>query len=185
MSLDKIINKIKEQAEIEAAIILDEAKAKKRELVKEVDVRLEKKEQAVQREEASIENEVKNAIVLPAKLSVRGEELTIKNEMVNKAFKESISFNDADYKKVLSHLFSDIPEVKEGVLYPAEGKEDLTKEFIKEKKIKVELGKSVPKIMGGFLLKAGKIEYDCSFVTFLKKIKEKLEPEIAPFFTTN
>lgn len=185
MSLDKIINKIKEDAEAEAAKILAEAKAQEEVIAKASGDQIQRKEEGVKKEEAAIENEVKNAIVLPAKLSVRGDELGIKNEMVDKVFREAISFNDSDYKKVLAHLFSEISEIKEGTLYPAEGKETQTKEFISEKKIKVVLGEPVSGIMGGFLLKAGKIEYDCSFVTLLKKVKEKLEPKIAPLFITN
>jgi V/A-type H+-transporting ATPase subunit E len=182
MSLDKIVKKIKEQADKESASIIDGAKAQEQEVLQKLGASLDKMEKSIKKEEAVIENEIKNAVVLPARLSVRGEELHAKNDMVDRAFRESISFDDVDYKKVLSHLFADIPPVSGGTLYPAEGKEKPTMEFVKENKISVEIGEAISGIGGGFLLKAGKVEYDCSFTTLLKKIKEKLEPKIAPLF---
>lgn len=184
MALDDILKKIREQAGLEAANILAEAESGVGEIEGKGGESLERMEGETKRKEAAIEAELMNAILLPARLKIRGVKLATKQELIGRVFREAMEFDDADYKKVLGHLFSQIPEVSGGVLYPAEGKERITEEFLREKEIDVKLGEPVPGIMGGFLLRAGKIEYDGSFTTLLKKLKEKLETEVAPLFVS-
>lgn len=182
MSLENIVKKIEDQAGCKAGKILTDAEAKVKEIEEKADEHLNMLENETKKEEAAIESEVKNSIVLPAKLKVRGDTLSAKKDLVNRAFKKAMNFSDDEYLKILDFLFSQIPSVKEAVVYPAEGTEEITKNYVEQRNLPVEFGKAEPDILGGFLLKSGKIEYDCSFVTLLRKLKEKLEPEIAPLF---
>lgn len=182
MSLDKIISKIGEQAKAQAKKILEEAEEKAGLVGKYSENELEGLKAEIKREEASIENELRNAIVLPAKLKVRGDDLAEKNRMIERAFDNAMKFSDEEYKKVLAHLVSQLPKEISGTVFPAKGKEEITKKYFDESKTGFEIGKPVEEIRGGFLFKAGKIEYDCSFETILRKVKERMEPEIAPLF---
>lgn len=182
MALENILKKIKEEAETEAKKILSEADAEAGVIKKDGEARLSQLDAVFERDKAAIDMELKNAILLPAKLEVRGLKLSKKQELINRIFAEAFEFNEAEYKKVLSYLFSQVEGVKEGTIFPAAGKEEITKAFLKERNANAKIGDSVNGIMGGFLMKAGKIEYDCSFKTLMQKLKEKLETEVAPSF---
>jgi len=183
MSLDNILKKIKEQSEGEAALI---RQAGEEEIAKIVDGGKKERdvmEAAIRKEETSIDTELSNAILLPARMEIRGAKLKTKQQMIDRAFTESVQFSDDDYQRVLDHLFSQIPTVTEGTIHPAKGKETVTKAYITDKKINASLGDAIDGLEGGFILKSGRVEYDCSFDTLLKKLKEQLETEIAPLFT--
>ncbi len=185
MSLDNILKRIKEQSEGEASAIRQGAEdeiAKINEVGKKEHDALDA---AVRKEEASIDTELSNAILLPARMEIRGAKLKTKQEMIDRAFSDAIQFSDDDYQRVLDHLFSQIPKVTDGTIHPAAGKEAITKAYIKSKKIKATVGDAVDALKGGFILKSGRVEYDCSFDTLLKKLKEQLETEIAPLFNDN
>lgn len=177
MSLENITKKIEATSKKEADTITEAANKEVSGIKgKEVsEIEKLKKDHGIRIE--AIDRELKNSIVLPAKLELRGEKLRARQDVIDKIFSASMKFNNNDYKKILDHYLSQI-DVSEGILHPAEGKEQITNEFIKEKKIKVLVGESVS-CSGGFIFKKSKTEYDCTFETILKKLREKLQPAIA------
>lgn len=179
MSLDKILKKIRQTADLEAKKILEEGRKEIEEIRLVFDARFEELKKIHEKEKEVIDTELKNAILLPARLEVKGAELEIRHGLIDRVFEEALEFNEADYKKVLDQLFSQIPDIKGGTVHPAGGREEITKKYIKERMIGVEVGDSIPGIGGGFILKAGKIEYDCSFVTLKKRLKARFETEVA------
>lgn len=179
MSLDKIINKIKESANEEASKILGQADLEIKELEAAGENRFKSLGEEKKKEEIVADTELKNAILLPARLEVRGAELAAKQGTVDRVFRESMEFGSEEYKRVLKTLYSQVPTLQDATIFPAEGKEEITNEFVRENNITAKVEKPVKDLMGGFLLKAGKVEYDCSFVTLLKNLRNKLETEVA------
>lgn len=178
MGLENILKKIRDEAAKEAERIIQEAKDKVHGINCAREERLRAMEEDVRKQEAAIDLEVRNAYLLPAKLEVKGAELESKRDIVNRAIREAMSFSCAEYEKVLDYFFKGVGEVRGGVLHPAAGMEKLTEEYLKKKNLALKMGDPIP-ISGGFIIKAGKIEYDCSFDTLIKRIKEKIELGIA------
>jgi len=182
MSLEKILDKIQKEAEISAEEIIVKASSACKEISDKTASEKDSLKSANELEKQQIDIEVKNRILLPTRLEARNKDISLKRDFIDKVFLHTIDFDEPEYVKVLSMLVKDISDVKGATLHPASGKEDIIKKFVKDKKLDVKIGDSVPDLMGGFILKKGKIEYDCSFVTLIKKLKEKLEPEISRLF---
>lgn len=179
MSLDNILKKIKAEALAEAGTLLAEAETKTAQINEAGKGKFDKLKEASKNEEAVVTNELKNAYLLPAKLAAKAAHLETKQALISRVFEEALTLEGDEYKKVLEYFYKQIADVKSGTVYPAEGKEDVTKAFLREKGFSVEFGASLQGMLGGFVLKSGKVEYDCSFKTLLKQLREKLEPQVA------
>ena len=181
MSLDKIIKGIDEKVTGKIAEINYEAQQKKDAVTGKFELKKRENEPEREKKEKAIFRELENSILLPARMEVRGLKLEMKRETINKAFQDAMAVEEEQYKIILDYLAKDLPDINGAEMIPSTGKEEVTEKYFKEKGIKIKLLKAED-LEGGFVIKKGKIDYDCSFRTLLRALRERLEPEVVKIF---
>lgn len=181
MSLQDILNKIKAQAQTESEQIRrdgDQALKKnsaqyekeEKEALAELEIQVEKKISGAKRKSESLAHMHGKRMVLEKKQAII-------DNMLGKILSQISSIPAKDYEQVLVQLMNNI-DIAEGVVIPAQGKENSTKGAIKISKKTFKIGDSGD-FRGGFILKSETADYDMRFETLIyKTFKEKFTQEI-------
>jgi len=177
-NLENLINKILEDAKIEADKILEEsAKINKDILDSKINEANEKKKKILDKavNEASM---IKDRIISNAELKVRDEKLKIKQEIIDKVFdlakKKLKELTEDEYIKFLTNNLKSINLKGTEILIVPENM-----------KARVKAIESMPKVSddeivdSGFILKDGDIAVNYSFDSLVDYLREELETEIA------
>lgn len=180
MEEEIILNKIIEDAENEANIIINEAKTKAEKIVKDYQEKESNNSQnqfnfmkdLILRENASkIEKE--ELIARNASLVAKKQAIEIVKEKVKQKIKD---LNENDYTKIIENLFQNLP-VKENVeiILP-------TKFYDKIKKLAESFNfivlNATEEFDLGFIAKCGKIEYNYDFEENMKYNEEEIKKQI-------
>ena len=179
-NLESLTQKIMEDAKAEASRISEEADKKQKhiidERVKEAKVISEK----ILEKKKSEANTLKERIISSAQRNIRNQELSAKQEVIDKVFEIAyMSLNDLkdeDYLKLVKKMLENEDLSKEKVLKVPVGKEEIVKGLLNEGKIIEE-----PSLDSGFIIVDGNVIYNFSFRDILDEMREELETEIASY----
>jgi len=193
MSLEKIIERIKRDAQAQIAEIKDKAS-------KEADKILQNaKNEADSYKAQALENakvqaqQHKQRLISSANLEFRKDILAEKQKAIDSAFQEAVNtlvqMNDDEYKQIIKKmLISSVQTGDEEIILSPRDKTRISENFLKEinkelaksgKKGNLKISKNTYNILGGFVLKKGNIEINNSFEALFKSFRDELELEVS------
>jgi len=182
MALTDILEKIKQEAEKRLVEIEKDFNDKKEKLIKENE-NLKKeidKNMHDKIEEKSV-TIIEKAETLASRES-KNQLLDAKRELIQECFDEAIIelSQSKDYEEMMTLILKETDFSDDNVvIIPAKGKENLTKNAIKNSKKNYFLSDKSADIKGGLIIKTGKIEIDNSFETIIKnQFKGDLEIQL-------
>jgi len=193
MSLEKILERIERDAQNEVDRIKSRSSAAADEIIKKAQAEAEKlKAQAL--EDARNEAEQrKQRIISTARLDLRKELLAEKQKAIDAAFRGAveslINMETAEYRRVIEDMI--LPNVQTGdeeIILSEQDKarlgEDLLEEINRQlnengKKGNLTISQDTYNMLGGFVLRRGKIELNSSFESLLKSSRDDLESEVS------
>ncbi|MCL6583290.1 MAG: V-type ATP synthase subunit E [bacterium] len=190
MSLEKIRQKILEEAEGEAGRIIKEAEERAAAL------RQEAEKIAKARFEEEIENEKKTLaleeerIISEYRATTSAEVLRLKNQLIDEVFDRAIErilkLEDKKYLEIIAHYLSKnlCPGV-DTLIISQRDQQRISRQWIEsmlkkmqKNDLKIKIVTS-PEIEGGFILRGEKAEIDCSLRQIIADKKEELTPAIS------
>jgi V/A-type H+-transporting ATPase subunit E len=193
MSLEKILERIEQDAQGE----VDRIKSRASKTVDEILKKAQDEAEALQAqalEDARIEAEQrKERLISTANLDLRKARLAEKQDAIDAAFREAVesllNMEDAEYRSIMRGMI--LPNVQTGdeeIILSEKDKAGLGEELLEEvnrqlietgKKGKLTLSRDTYNILGGFILRRGKIELNSSFETLFKSSRDDLESEVS------
>ena len=178
---ESIINSGKEQAKV----ITDDAQAKAGEVIKKAEDEAKALSDSIARSTDSKALNMKNSALSSASLITRNANLEAKRNEINKTLygiKEYIlSLDDESYFRILYSMAKDINEKNGTLLLSEKDKSRLPSDFaakIKEAGIDAEISNESADIDGGFILRCGNIEINCTLDAVIEDKKNELEDYI-------
>ena len=178
---ESIINSGKEQAKV----ITDDAQAKAGEVIKKAEDEAKALSDSIARSTDSKALNMKNSALSSASLITRNANLEAKRNEINKTLygiKEYIlSLDDKSYFRILYSMAKDINEKNGTLLLSEKDKSRLPSDFaakIKEAGIDAEISNESADIDGGFILRCGNIEINCTLDAVIEDKKNELEDYI-------
>lgn len=193
MSLEKILAKIKEDAQREADRIKGQAEAKASEILEDAERQAEDRKKQLIDEAKENASQYKERQISMAALDFRKEILEEKQKAIDLAFEKAkeqlLSFNDQKYLELLEDLIIDSAEVgdEELILSPDDQKK-LYQGFIESLNVKLNsagkkgeltVSEETRNISGGVILRRGKVEINSSFESLLESSRDELEAEVS------
>jgi len=191
-NLNKIVSKIRKDAQAEASKIIEKARKQAEEIRREAEREAEKKySEMISSYQREAEQE-KQRIVANAKLKARKIVLDAREEVISEAFSEAVerlkNLPRDKYREVLLNLIKEGVEAIQGdaeVLLRKEDSRLITSTMLKE--LSSELGFQIKKskerisAIGGVVVRSsdGRIEVDNTFETRLERQKDELRKEVA------
>ena len=193
MSLEKILERIKADAQGEADNIRNRASASAEEITKKAQADAEKlKAEALESAKITAEQH-KERIISTAQLDLRKQLLAEKQKAIDSAFQEAmnniINMDDAQYREFLKKMI--VPSVQTGseeIILCERDKARLGKSFLKELNREISSGggsgnltisQDTYDMLGGFVLRRGKIEINGSLESIFGSSRDDLETEVA------
>lgn len=193
MSLEKILERIERDARNEADRIKSRASAAADEVVKKAQAEAEElKAQALENAGSEAEQR-KERIISTARLDFRKALLAEKQSAIDAAFREAVesllNMEDTEYRKVITNMI--LPNVQTGdeeIILSDRDKARLDREFLEElncqliesgKKGNLTISQDTYNMLGGFVLRRGKIELNSSFESLFRSSREDLESEVS------
>lgn len=193
MSLEKILERIERDAQDEADKIKGRAAAAADEIIKNVQAESEAlKAQALENARNEAEQR-KERILSTARLDFRKALLAEKQNAIDAAFQEAVealvNMEDAEYRKVMKNMI--LPNVQTGeeeIILSERDKARLGEDFVEEinrqltesgKKGNLTISQDTYNMIGGFVLRRGKIELNSSFESLFKSSRGELETEVS------
>lgn len=193
MSLEKIIDRIKQDAKIQVDEIKSKASANADEIIKNAEKEaLAYKAKALEDAEKESQQH-KQRLISTANLEFRKDILREKQNAIDEAFQEAInslvSMKDEEYRKVIKKmLISSVQTGDEEVVVSQKDRgrisdnflKDVNKELVKGgKKGNLKLSKDTYNILGGFILRKGNIEINNAFESLFNSFRDDLEAEVS------
>ncbi len=178
---ESIINSGKEQAQL----IIDEAEEKAAGILEEAEKKADAEAEAVSANADAKAENMKNAALSSASLIERNAVLEAKRGEINKTLDlliEHINSLEADkYFAFIYRLAEGIDGDRGTVILNKRDRERLPKDFAEKMKaagIDAEISDTTADITGGFILKCGDIESNCSLNAVIEDRKNELEDYI-------
>ncbi len=193
MSLNKIIEKINKDADTEAQHIIGQGQLEANEYMKRSLAELESHCGKLLAEGNAQAQQQKKQHIQIAALDARKQILKEKQALIAKVFSQAleklINMDDAAYSSVISNMLVNYPLTgDEEIITSAAGKKRLGDNFIKRlNNYLISKGKTGNckwsnehrELKGGFVIRRGKVEVNCSFEALIKSKQDDLEQEIA------
>ncbi|MCM1990619.1 V-type ATP synthase subunit E [Oceanirhabdus seepicola] len=191
-NLEKLTNKIVEEAKIEADRILKEAEEEKSKLISSMEKKGNKEKELIL-EKAKREAELRRGrVVSNAKLKIRNDKLEAKQGILDKVFEKSVmELNLLDGKSKIEFIKKTINEIDlagdEEIILSNDIIEVFEKEHLEEmneklkssgKKGELKVCKEDRNLKGGFIISKNGIELNWSFQAIVENLREELESEI-------
>ena len=190
MSLEKIGQKIVEEAEEEAGRIIKDAEERAR-LLKEEAKRAseERYRREIEDEKAALALE-EERVRIKYKADMNAGVLRLKNRLIDEVFDKAVEriskSENAKYLEMIAHYLSEnLISGVDTLIISQKDKERITEKWVDTLLQKIHKGDFQLKILtshdiqGGFILKGEKIEIDCSLGQIIADKKEELKPEIS------
>ena len=177
-NLERLIQKILEDAKIEADKIKEEADKKRKEIIHEQEIK-GNKEKGIYLEKAREEiQSLENLILSEAQMNVRDGLLKVRQDMLDKAFdlaKDKLAnLGDKEYIDFIKKKLEEFDLKGNETLVVA--KERL--ELVKSLGLKLEISETQT-VTSGFILLTENVNYNFSFDSLIEFQREDLEAEIA------
>ena len=188
MAVDDILKKIKAEAEEAARQVVSQAESEADGITGEARKRVDAERERLLNRARQRASEERNRIVTMAKLSARRELLEEKQRLLDRVFEETksgiASMEKSEYRRLIgAFLAGTVGEGGAEVVVDTDEKR-IDQAFLDS--VSGELGRGPLKLSderraigGGFILKSGRTETNCTLETILRDAREKVEPEIA------
>jgi len=191
-NLEKLTNKIVEEAKIEADRIFKEAEEEKTKLISSMEKKGNKEKELIL-EKAKREAELRRGrVVSNAKLKIRNDKLEAKQGMLDKVFEKAVKeLNLLDSNSKIEFVKRTINEIDvagdEEIILGNDIIEVFEKEHLQDmneklksngKKGELKVCKENRNLKGGFIISKNGIELNWSFQSIVENLREELEGEI-------
>jgi V/A-type H+-transporting ATPase subunit E len=193
MSLEKIIDRIKQDAQAQIVDIKSKASKDAEEIIKKAEKDAEAYKAKVLEDAQKEAGQHKQRLISTANLEFRKEILREKQNSIDSAFQEAINrlvnMKDEDYRKTIKKmLLSSVQTGDEEIVISQKDKsrindnflKDVNKELVKAgKKGNLKISKDSYNILGGFVLRKGNVEINNAFESMIKSFREDLEADVS------
>lgn len=190
MPLEKIVERIKEDAKVKATEIIKKGETEAKRLKEETEEELKSlKERLISSGEREA-RDLKRQMLAMARLEARNSFLQAKQNLLEKVFQEAkqrlLKMPQPDYEKLLYQMVVKVASGGEEIILSEEDRKRLGKnwlnrvnsELAKQGKKELKLaGKNRP-INRGFILSHEGVEVNYSFEDLVTSIREEIEPRI-------
>lgn len=182
--LEKILKDINDDAQAECDNIINQARQKADEIIKEASAQVMKNSLTENEKLKNLENDLNNRIQSAARLEklriILSEKQKIISDIINKAYQKLLSLPDKEYFNILMKLAErNIQNGNGEIVFNEKDKNRLPKDFIFELNEKANgsiiLSNSTANIDGGFILVYGGIEENCSFDSIFHSNSEEFK----------
>jgi V/A-type H+-transporting ATPase subunit E len=193
MSLEKILERIQQDAQSEVDKIKGRASASADEILKKAQAEAESLKSEALEDAKNEAKQRKERIEATARLDLRKALLAEKQNAIDAAFQAAVdalvSMEDAEYKKIIKNMI--LPNVQTGeeeIILSERDKARLGDDFAQEinrqlaedgKKGNLTIAKDTYSMVGGFVLRRGQIELNSSFESLLRSSRDELESEVS------
>jgi len=182
--MDKVSQKILDDAKKESDRIIREAEKKRKEIEKATMGEIKKLAEEIDRKTKEAEEREYERLIGLKNIEQKNTLLEYKHHLMNELFKEVMEkvLRNNKYPELIKSLFEvSVGSGKEEVLV-GKNEQVINKEFInklnKNKGWHLKLSNEKLPIKGGFILRSEKTQIDASIETILREKKEVLEPEL-------
>ncbi|MGQ9608599.1 MAG: V-type ATP synthase subunit E [bacterium] len=193
MSLEKILERIEQDAKSQAEDIKKKASSAAEKIIQEANEQAEALKKSALEDAKVRAEQHKQRIISAANLEFRKEILAEKQNAIDEAFKEAmrllVNMNDDEYKKTIKNMIlSNVQTGDEEIIFSERDKNRLGNGFLRDvnnqltknkKKGNLTLSKSTYDMPGGFVMKRGDIELNNSFSALMESLREDLESEVS------
>ncbi|KPJ52901.1 hypothetical protein AMJ39_06600 [candidate division TA06 bacterium DG_24] len=193
MGVEKVTTKIDADARSRAEEIIAEAKRRSEEILTTAREEIQQIEAETERLSQAAEREESERLIALATLEGRKEVLTKKRSLIEQAFERALDHlasqqKDAYQKMIRNILLRAVETGEEEIVTSSDDRSRIDDAFIKDlnkrlarngKKGKITLSSETLPIRGGFLLRSGRKEIDCSLDSLLETVREELEVDVS------
>ncbi len=193
MSLEKIIERIEQDAKGQAEDIKKKASSASEKIIQEANEQAEALKKSALEDAKNRAEQHKQRIISAANLEFRKEILAEKQNAIDEAFKEAmkllVNMKDDEYKKIIKNMIlSNVQTGDEEIILSERDKSRLGNGFLREinnqlaknkKKGNLTLSNITYDMPGGFVMKRGSIELNNSFSALMEALREDLESEVS------
>jgi V/A-type H+-transporting ATPase subunit E len=190
--MDRISERILEDARAEATRIIEEAQERARSLKEKRIEQAEKHNEKLYKESLEKAEERKGRMLAVAQLEMRKEVLSVKQQIMDEVMekvKDTImSMPRDEYRKIVSHMLLEAARGDEEVFFSVADEERLDQSLIDEVNSKlIEQGKQGQLKLspergtfdGGFILKSGGMEINNTFGSLIRMSRDGVESRLA------
>ncbi|NLJ41598.1 MAG: V-type ATP synthase subunit E [Clostridiales bacterium] len=190
--IDRISERILEEARAEANRIVEEAQEKARSLKAERAEREKKNSEVIEKKNIEEADERKRRMLASAGMEMRKEILFHKQEMIDlvmeKAKQEILDMPRDEYRQIIYRMLLDTAQGDEEVYFSSADEERLDQSLIDQvnaelsgmgRKGALKLSPDRGDFEGGFILKAGGMEINNAFGSIIRMNRERMESRIA------
>lgn len=182
--MDKVSQKILDDAKKESDRIIREAEKKRKEIEKATMGEIKKLAEEIDRKTKEAEEREYERLIGLKNIEQKNTLLEYKHHLMDELFKEVVEkvLRNNKYPELIKSLFEvSVDSGKEEVLV-GKNEQVINKEFInklnKNKGWHLKLSNEKLPIKGGFILRSEKTQIDASIETILREKKEVLDPEL-------
>lgn len=191
--VDKIKDKILQDAESKSNEILEKARLQAKEIVEKAGIKAAQRAEEISKKTLHDINERKRIINSMVELEMRKDVLASKQESIESVFAAVMerldSLEGKEYEQVMNDLLLAASETgEEEVILSSEAKKKLSPDFLKNankaleqagKKGNIKLSEETRNISGGFVLKSQGVEINNSFEAIIRQYRDEIEPQVA------
>ena len=193
MSLEKILERIERDARNEADRIKSRASAAADEIIKKAQAEAKELKAQLLEDARSEAEQRKQRIVSTAHLDLRKALLAERQEAIDAAFREAVeallNMETEEYRGIIKNMI--LPNVQTGdeeIILSDRDKAGLGEDLLEEinrqliesgKRGNLTISQDTYNMLGGFVLRRGKIELNSSFESLLKSSRADLESEVS------
>lgn len=188
MAVNDILKKIKTEAEEAARRVLAGGQSEADGITEEARKRIEVERERLLGRARQRADEERNRIVTMARLSARRELLEEKQRLIDRVFEETrksvLNMGRDEYRGLIRAFLGDTVEAGGAEVIVDADERRIDQPFLDQ--VSGELGRGAltlandrRAIGGGFILKSGRTETNCTLETILRDARERLEPDVA------
>jgi len=191
--MDKITERILDDARQEAERILEDAQRRAEAIKKESESKAAAVRERLIREYETKASELKGRMISVAQLDMRKKVLEVKQEMIDKAFERCLAnimeMPPKEYRKLMEELLiASVQRGDEEVVFSRLDDSRLGNDFLSGvngrltamgRKGALKAAKEKGSFQGGFILRTGGVEINNTFESMLRIVREEIEPKVA------
>ncbi len=189
MAVEDILKKVRADADEAARQIVAEGKAAADAVTAEARDRIEAQGERMRAKARQRAEEERNRIVTLARLSGRRELLNEKQRLIGRVFEETrksiLEMSQDEYRRLIRAFLRDTREAGDVEVIVDVNETRIDQRFLDEVAREVDgagslkLSSERREIGGGFILRSGRTETNCTLETILRDAREKLETKVA------
>ena len=192
MPLEEILQRIKKETEEQIKEIQRQSKEEEERILSRAEEEARRRKETIFQRAKLEASRLKDRMVSTARLELQKSILKEKQAVLEKVFREAIDrllkLDSQDYFRVIEKLLLQVAETgKEEIIFSPPDQPRLDSGFLSRinqqlgkrgKKGELKLSGETRPLMGGFILRSGKMEINCSFSALVREQWELREKEI-------